>query len=106
MFSVFVDPFQDGKCDWIGEYGTYQKHIEVCKNVPLAPWPVTFFRSCLVHPGYLDPAPVLLPALLPQGLHVYKFLCVDISAVVTNPKCVYIRLNIYEHMIFTSGFKY
>lgn len=26
----------DGKCDWQGEYGTYQKHIEVCKNVPLA----------------------------------------------------------------------
>lgn len=27
---------EDGKCDWIGEYGTYQKHYEVCKNVPLA----------------------------------------------------------------------
>lgn len=26
----------DGRCDWQGEYGTYQKHIEVCKNVPLA----------------------------------------------------------------------
>ncbi|CAJ1451379.1 unnamed protein product [Effrenium voratum] len=25
----------DGHCDWIGEYGTFQKHFESCKNVPL-----------------------------------------------------------------------
>ena len=40
--------FKDGKCDWVGEYGTYQKHIEVCKNVPLAPrfgTPKDFFQS-------------------------------------------------------------
>jgi len=24
----------DGKCDWIGEYGSYQKHIWSCKNAP------------------------------------------------------------------------
>ena len=23
---------KDGKCDWEGEYGTWQKHWEVCKN--------------------------------------------------------------------------
>lgn len=23
----------DGKCDWIGEYGSYQKHVWQCKNV-------------------------------------------------------------------------
>lgn len=26
----------DGKCDWIGEYGSYQKHAERCKNLPVA----------------------------------------------------------------------
>eukprot|EP00930_Biecheleria_cincta_P081313 TRINITY_DN7015_c0_g2_i1.p1 TRINITY_DN7015_c0_g2~~TRINITY_DN7015_c0_g2_i1.p1 ORF type:complete len:886 (+),score=201.87 TRINITY_DN7015_c0_g2_i1:100-2757(+) len=26
----------DGKCDWIGEYGSYQKHAERCKNLPMA----------------------------------------------------------------------
>jgi len=25
----------DGKCDWVGEYGSYQKHAAICKNVPL-----------------------------------------------------------------------
>jgi len=25
----------DGKCDWIGEYGQYQKHITGCNNLPL-----------------------------------------------------------------------
>lgn len=24
----------DGKCEWIGEYGSYQKHIKSCKNLP------------------------------------------------------------------------
>eukprot|EP00434_Breviolum_minutum_P041687 symbB.v1.2.037087.t1/scaffold5382.1/size27800/2 len=24
----------DGQCDWVGEYGTYQKHIKDCKNAP------------------------------------------------------------------------
>lgn len=24
----------DGRCDWTGEYGSYQKHISVCKNQP------------------------------------------------------------------------
>lgn len=27
-----ADP-KNGKCEWIGEYGSYQKHIKVCKNV-------------------------------------------------------------------------
>lgn len=25
-----------GSCDWIGDYGDYQKHVEVCHNMPLA----------------------------------------------------------------------
>ncbi|OLP88002.1 CCR4-NOT transcription complex subunit 3 [Symbiodinium microadriaticum] len=27
---------ETGRCDWIGEYCNYQKHIDICKNVPLA----------------------------------------------------------------------
>mmetsp|Transcript_103295 Transcript_103295/g.179202 ORF Transcript_103295/g.179202 Transcript_103295/m.179202 type:complete len:848 (+) Transcript_103295:118-2661(+) len=26
----------DGACDWVGEYGQYQKHIASCKNLPMA----------------------------------------------------------------------
>lgn len=26
----------EGKCDWIGEYGTYQTHIQGCENRPVA----------------------------------------------------------------------
>jgi len=25
----------NGKCTWIGEYGSYQKHLQTCQNVPL-----------------------------------------------------------------------
>lgn len=25
----------DGKCGWVGEYGSYQKHAALCKNLPL-----------------------------------------------------------------------
>lgn len=25
----------DGKCTWVGEYGSYQKHIQTCKNLPM-----------------------------------------------------------------------
>jgi len=25
----------NGKCTWIGEYGSYQKHLQSCKNIPL-----------------------------------------------------------------------
>jgi len=25
----------DGRCDWTGEYGSFQEHVRTCKNVPL-----------------------------------------------------------------------
>jgi len=25
----------DGKCTWVGEYGSYQKHLQTCENLPL-----------------------------------------------------------------------
>lgn len=27
---------KDGRCDWVGEYGQYQKHAKACKNLPMA----------------------------------------------------------------------
>eukprot|EP00931_Biecheleriopsis_adriatica_P113588 TRINITY_DN886_c0_g2_i1.p1 TRINITY_DN886_c0_g2~~TRINITY_DN886_c0_g2_i1.p1 ORF type:complete len:889 (-),score=246.94 TRINITY_DN886_c0_g2_i1:100-2766(-) len=27
---------KDGKCDWVGEYGQYQKHVKACQNLPVA----------------------------------------------------------------------
>lgn len=27
---------RDGKCDWVGEYGSYQKHALLCQNAPVA----------------------------------------------------------------------
>eukprot|EP00448_Togula_jolla_P011337 CAMPEP_0170598378 /NCGR_PEP_ID=MMETSP0224-20130122/16216_1 /TAXON_ID=285029 /ORGANISM="Togula jolla, Strain CCCM 725" /LENGTH=952 /DNA_ID=CAMNT_0010922927 /DNA_START=52 /DNA_END=2910 /DNA_ORIENTATION=+ len=29
-------PGGDGRCDWVGEYGQYQKHARGCKNLPVA----------------------------------------------------------------------
>lgn len=28
--------YPEGRCDWIGEYGTYQAHIQACENKPMA----------------------------------------------------------------------
>lgn len=27
---------KDGRCDWVGEYGQYQKHAKACQNLPMA----------------------------------------------------------------------
>mmetsp|Transcript_57362 Transcript_57362/g.92953 ORF Transcript_57362/g.92953 Transcript_57362/m.92953 type:complete len:939 (+) Transcript_57362:131-2947(+) len=27
---------KDGRCDWVGEYGQYQKHAKACSNLPMA----------------------------------------------------------------------
>eukprot|EP00442_Polarella_glacialis_P017057 CAMPEP_0115055730 /NCGR_PEP_ID=MMETSP0227-20121206/4807_1 /TAXON_ID=89957 /ORGANISM="Polarella glacialis, Strain CCMP 1383" /LENGTH=850 /DNA_ID=CAMNT_0002440339 /DNA_START=75 /DNA_END=2627 /DNA_ORIENTATION=- len=47
----------DGKCDWIGEYGSYQKHIERCKNQTMAD-----------SGGFESEAPTLVqtPKMMPQ----------------------------------------
>lgn len=58
---------KDGKCDWVGEYGTYQAHALKCKNEPLnagahSDEPTTAAR--VAEPP--QPAPRAIPAPAPR----------------------------------------
>lgn len=68
----------DGKCDWIGEYGSYQKHMRGCRNLPVAETPANPEVATAVDqsrrstPGMATSSPAMSPAVspMPSPVHV------------------------------------
>jgi len=74
---------KDGQCDWVGEYGTYQKHIEVCKNVPLAD---ADYPPEATAPAAPNPPVQTAPPVAPPAKHVTKATVPVVPVAKTSPK--------------------